>query len=232
MTEKTEKNEPKLIWTVIYYWPYIFIVLINNIHQHLGHTHTHHQQFDTDLVFLIKGDSLMFYLLDNNGKWLPNSHSRFSPNHLSINVPIRCFCVVEFFFNSFVNKSNCIQATDWWLIHTRQMDSVLFCWRMNFRMFIQLLIVNCLIWFTRIKNAPFIWWTNRIMWSCYNFIGILLLNYSIFMELWTALNKWFDWKLFWTNWFWNKNSNRWPTSSTEYQFESKESNWRNDQCFS
>lgn len=26
-----------------------------------------------------------FYLLDSNGKWLPKSHNRFSPNHLSIN---------------------------------------------------------------------------------------------------------------------------------------------------
>lgn len=164
-TDKTnKKHNPKLIWTVIYYWPYIFIVLINNIHQHLGHIHTSPTIRYWFCLFLIKVDSLMFYLLDNNGKWLPNSQSRFSPNHLSINVPIRCFCVVEFFsiFLS-TNRTASKQLIFGWYLHYKWI--VCSCWRMEFQWIFEcsfnFLIVNCLIWFTRIKNAPFIWWTNR-----------------------------------------------------------------------
>lgn len=42
------------------------------------------------MLKLKDGVDLRFYLLDSNGKWLPKSHNRFSPNHLSIN---RLTCV-------------------------------------------------------------------------------------------------------------------------------------------
>lgn len=56
----------------------------------------------------------IYYLLESNGKWLPKSHKRFSPNHLSIRslCPFLCFF---FFFavasvlvsNWFLNVQRC-----------------------------------------------------------------------------------------------------------------------------